>query len=447
MKTPVIEKGLMALALRFASGLALCLGMLAGAPAFAASDCGGKGERACCALERPGKPCDSGLKESGRCTRSCACGKGPGSSIGMCVAKGGGDGPSLPAPPTLPPLPAPGKVSACGGEGQRACCLAERAPSCNAGLVERAGCTGNCACGVNAATGIDIPGNALGTCARPPSCGAKGDRPCTLDVQIAAGRKSCNAGLAEDFIANRCVDDGAAFREAQCRAVLTAMQAGKLPEAFKSAVAEAAKHTVKLPRPEALAKAAAYVEPLKPIVPELQRIYTEVEKAKDLFKPETLCSPLRLQARLKALSASLEPVVKTFLPTYSGRFHMAYTLNASIAAGPGIQAGYALATDYAGGTGVYVYLGPALVANASLGDSVGVQFYPKVTLESFEGWGLGFGVSAGPPSKIFSGGVDVAFTDRGVPVGIGVSGAIGLGVLPVDVGVSATHAWKLWSTR
>ena len=85
--------------------------------------------------------------------------------------------------------------------------------------------------------------------------------------------------------------------------------------------------------------------------------------------------------------------------------------------------------------------------NASLGDSVGVQFYPKVTLDSFEGWGFGFGVAAGPPSLIFSGGADVAFTDRGVPVGIGISGGIGLGVLPVDVGVSATHAWQLWSSR
>lgn len=36
---------------------------------------------------------------------------------------------------------------------------------------------------------------------------------------------------------------------------------------------------------------------------------------------------------------------------------------------------------------------------------------------------------------------------QGVPVGLGVSAAIGQGALPVDVGVSATHAWKLWSSR
>ncbi|MBI5716237.1 MAG: hypothetical protein HZC37_00940 [Burkholderiales bacterium] len=424
-----------------ATAIALMAGTLAGTAALAASDCGGKGERACCALERPGKPCNSGLKESGTCKKNCACGTGPGSSIGICVSKDNDDG------PMIPPLPAPPKASACGAAGQRACCALERLPSCNAGLVEKAGCSGNCACGVNATTGLDVPGDASGTCARPASCGAKGERPCTLDVQIALGRKSCNAGLAEDFAARRCVDDSAAFREAQCHAVVGAMQAGTLPDAFKPFIDEAAKHTPKLPRPEALAKATAYVKPLAPIVPELQRIYTEVAKSKDLFRPETLCSPSRLQARLKELSARLEPVVRSFLPTYSGHFHMAYTLNASVAAGPGIQAGYALATDYAGGTGVYVYLGPALVANASLGDSVGVQFYPQVTLASFEGWGLGFGVSAGPPTKVFSGGVDVAFTDRGTPVGIGVSAAVGLGALPVDVGVSATHAWKLWSTK
>lgn len=57
---------------------------LAPAPVEAASACGGKGERACCVLERV-PSCDKGLKESGTCKKNCACGKGPGSSIGMCV--------------------------------------------------------------------------------------------------------------------------------------------------------------------------------------------------------------------------------------------------------------------------------------------------------------------------------------------------------------------------
>ncbi|MBL8345724.1 MAG: hypothetical protein JNN03_09805 [Rubrivivax sp.] len=416
---PVLARLAAALAfLGFALWLALGTGLAA------ASSCGGKGERACCVLERV-PSCDKGLAESGKCTKNCDCGKGPGKSIGMCVKDD--DGPS-----------------ACGGAGQRACCVTERVPSCNKGLVERSGCKGNaCRCG-----GFNVAGlRSAGTCYKPADCGGNGEKPCMLDVQISEGRASCDKGLAEDFIANRCVEDSAAIREAQCRVVVGALQAGQLPDAFKPFVDEAKKRVPRLPRADALAKATAYVQPLKPIVPELQRIYTELGKTKDLFRPDTLCSPARLQARLKELSAKLEPVVKSVLPTYSSKFHMAYTLNASVAAGPGIAAGYALATDYEGGVGVYVYLGPAVVFNASLGDSIGVQFYPKVTLDGFEGWGFGFGVAAGPPSLIFSGGADVAFTDRGVPVGIGISGGIGLGVLPVDVGVSATHAWKLWSSR
>lgn len=410
---------------RLAAPLGLFVAVLwlavASGPATAASPCGGKGQRACCVLEQV-PSCDKGLKESGTCKKNCDCGKGIGQSIGMCVKDD--DGP------------------ACGGAGQRACCVTERVPSCDKGLVEHAGCKGDrCMCG-----GM-FPMRAAGTCVKPSECGGKGERPCTLDVQISQGRKSCDKGLAEDFIANRCVDDSAAFREAQCRAIASALQGGKLPDALKPFADEARKRVPQLPRPEAALKAASFVEPLKPIVPELQRIYLELEKTKDLFKPETMCSPAKLQARLKDLSARLEPVVKSFLPTYSGRFHMAYTLNASLAAGAGVAAGYAVATDYDGGTGVYVYLGPAIVANASLGDSVGVQFYPKVTLDSFEGWGFGFGVAAGPPTKVFSGGADVAFTDKGVPVGLGVSAAIGLGALPVDVGVSATYTWKLWSSR
>lgn len=431
-------------ALLLGCGLLAALGVPI--PAQAASACGGNGERACCALERPGKPCDRGLKESGSCRRNCACGKGPGSSIGMCV-RDDDDKPRVVVPPP-PTFPAPQqKTSACGGDGERACCAAERLPSCDTGLVEKAGCSGNCACGPNRATGVPVPGDASGTCTRPPSCGAKGERPCTLDVQIATRRTSCDKGLAEDVIANRCVDDSAAFREAQCRAIVGTLQAGKLPDAWRPVLDEARQRGARLPRGDALARGTAFVEPLKPLVPELQRVYTELGKVTDLFRAETLCSPARLSARLQQLAARLEPAVKQLLPTYSGRFHMAYTLNASAAAGPGVAAGYAVVTDYDGGVGVYVYLGPSLVANASLGDSLGVQFYPKVTLDSFEGWGFGFGVAAGPPSLIFSGGADVAFTDRGVPVGMGIGGGIGLGALPVDIGVSATYTWKIWSSR
>lgn len=41
---------------------------------IALSPCGGKGQRACCALERPLKPCNDGLKEIPGCSGDCTCG-------------------------------------------------------------------------------------------------------------------------------------------------------------------------------------------------------------------------------------------------------------------------------------------------------------------------------------------------------------------------------------
>lgn len=98
--------------------------------------CGGVGQRACCVSERI-PSCNAGLQEASSCGggSNCTCGgPNPGGavkSIGMCVA----------IPQAVP-------ISACGGQGQRACCVSERFPSCNTGLHEKAGCVdANCTCG------------------------------------------------------------------------------------------------------------------------------------------------------------------------------------------------------------------------------------------------------------------------------------------------------------
>jgi hypothetical protein len=405
------------------------VGLYAAGPSHAAAGCGGKGQRACCVLEQV-PSCDKGLKEAGSCKKNCDCGKGPGQSVGMCVKDNDDD-----------------DATPCGAAGQRACCVLERIPSCNKGLVEREGCKGGkCACGRAAGSPFPVAGRSSGTCVKPASCGGLDEKPCAIDVQISAGRTSCDEGLAEDFTENRCVKADAAFVEAKCRAVVASLKLGKIPDPFQPFVAETRKRARGVKESDLRAKAAAYVQEFKPMVGELQRIHQELEQVRDLFDPDTLCSSSRMTARLLEVSAKLKPVVNALLPAYTGHFHMAYTLNASAAAVAGFQTGYAVVTDYRGAVGVYVYLGPALVSNASLGDSIGVQFYPKVTLDSFEGWGWGFGVSGGPPTKIFSGGVDVSFGEAIAPQGLGISGAIGLGVLPGDFSVSATHSWKLWST-
>ena len=140
--------------------------------------CGGPGQRACCVTERPGQPsCNAGFHEVLGCnTGNCLCG-GPNplnalKSIGHCEAE------------------------TCGGLNQRACCVTERIPSCNQGLHEVLGCTGpNCKCG-----GANPLGalNSIGHCEANPvitACGGPGQRACCITER--PGQPSCNAGYHE----------------------------------------------------------------------------------------------------------------------------------------------------------------------------------------------------------------------------------------------------------
>ncbi len=127
--------------------------------------CGGEGERACCIGETSnggnGGGCDDGLIEVSGCADDCACAGGflGAESSGTCQKR-------LPAAP-------------CGGEGQRACCAGE-GQNCGPGLIEVAGCSGNCLCGG------DNPLNfgSSGTCHRPSPCGGEGQRACCFAERL-----------------------------------------------------------------------------------------------------------------------------------------------------------------------------------------------------------------------------------------------------------------------
>lgn len=103
-----------------------------------ATPCGGAYERACCVglfeFANAPRSCDWGYIETGKCEEmnagDCRChnGASPFYSAGICVP-----------------------ITPCGGVGQRACCLGESFPSCDQGLVEVAGCVGDCTCGHNGA--------------------------------------------------------------------------------------------------------------------------------------------------------------------------------------------------------------------------------------------------------------------------------------------------------
>ena len=123
---------------------------------------------------------------------------------------------------------------------------------------------------------------------------------------------------------------------------------------------------------------------------------------------------------------------------------MSYTFSGSVAAVLGVTLDLSFVTDYRGGGGVFIGVGPALVTNVAGGGAFGLGFYPKVDTAGFSGWGWGVGVSAGPPSKIVSGGADFFFDEKLKEFqGFGFNVGVGLGVSPVDVTFGAGHAWKL----
>ena len=145
------------------------------------SECGHPGERACCVGENgaPVGGCFSGIPIAGCSGDNCYCSSGAMSSS-SCVT-----------------------LTACGGEGQRACCngAGETAVSgelvaCQSGLVQVPGCdesTGNCACSDGLST-------SNGTCVQPTQCGGKGQRACCVgNAEFASNGdtavSACNSGL------------------------------------------------------------------------------------------------------------------------------------------------------------------------------------------------------------------------------------------------------------
>jgi hypothetical protein len=93
------------------------------------------------------------------------------------------------------------RVTACGGVGQRACCVVEAFPSCDSGLIEKVG--------VGPGAGDACPfGVSLGTCYNPgfpPQCGDQNERDCELSEHF----QDCKAGLTS--VSGICRDTGTDF--------------------------------------------------------------------------------------------------------------------------------------------------------------------------------------------------------------------------------------------
>ena len=123
---------------------------------------------------------------------------------------------------------------------------------------------------------------------------------------------------------------------------------------------------------------------------------------------------------------------------------MAYQLGVAAAVEFGLGAELTFVTDYRGSGGLYISLSPQYITNYSAGVAFGVQFFPLANMSEFPGWGWGIGISGGPPSKAVGGGVNVAISQNFDKFqGFGFSASLGAGVIPGDIGISASHAWEL----
>ncbi len=296
------------------------------------------------------------------------------------------------------------------------------------------------------------------------ACGAQGDRPCLITERIPA----CDKGLIEDFVNNRCAPLNA--QAAVCVATVSALKAGKTVAGFADVFnvsksrtnAERNKYRDQSERDRLLAQVEREISRNAHVVPELKRVMAVMEAKRGqldaLFSPESFCSLSVSQMNQKLAALGMQPdfPVRTAGPLPDGlfirsanaaageHFFMGYQIGLSGGVGIGAQVALLFVTDFRGDGGRYISVGPQIVSNATIGVTpIGLQFFPKVDIGSFAGWGFGGGISGGPPSKAVSAGIDVSFDDRMVFQGFGISGGIGLGVIPGDLAVSAMHAWKM----
>jgi len=370
--------------------------------AVASSHCGGVNETPCKVWERV-PSCDAGLVED--------------FAKGKCVSKA--------------------KPTPCGKEGQRPCLVTERIPSCDANLMEKGG-----------------------RCVKPAGgqCGALGQRPCLVTERIP----SCNQGLAEDFAQHKCVvSKGVAgdLRTAGCHATVGAIRAAKTTPALAALLPAANQRQSALQnrlrqdpgfKDRLLNQIATGLEPHTYAVPELKRIAAWLNNPSNrsaldsMFSTENFCKDSVAVTDGKLRQLGLIPKFAAVRPasTEVGHVYMGYQLTFGAGVGAGFQVGLMGVTDFQGRGAKYWFIGPQLITNAAVGLVGEVVFYPQATLEDFNGWSGGLGVSAGP-FKVVQGAVDVMMDESFSRFeGFGFGPGVGLGVSPVDLAASVTHAWK-----
>ena len=355
---------------------------------------------------------------------------------------------------------------------------------------------GNIVAGASPVFGLCDDGltNVGGRCYERNRCGAPGDRPCLLVERIP----SCDPGLAEDFLNNRCVEDR--FAQTACRALVGALWSGQDVAALLSQAPKPAdlldlaldQHgtTAELRRKvnDARKRGDEFMRDalINQLVPEAKPILALLNDpasgalVREIFSADTICGgDLKSMDRLIRLYNLVPPSflaeIERARPTPAIIFGALQTLGISSAqadeegdpiplANPlwrHLFIGYQLTLSGAKGVGGGIsvtgvtdlrgnggfYLAPQVDAVTNIGGAADVRLllFSTANMNTFKGLGFGLGAT-GPSPKgqgIVSLGVDfILESDLFLP-GAGFGAGAGKSTLPGDVGLSAAWTFPL----
>ncbi|MEX0709092.1 MAG: hypothetical protein WD078_14100 [Woeseia sp.] len=355
---------------------------------------------------------------------------------------------------------------------------------------------GNLVAGVSPVLGLCDDGlaNVGGRCYERNRCGALGERPCLLVERIP----SCDAGLAEDFINNRCVEDRLA--ETACRALVGALWGGQEVAALLSQAPKPAdlldlaldQHgtTAELRRKvdDARKRGEEFMRDafVKRVIPEAEPIVALLNNpasgalVREIFSADTICGgDLERMDRLITLYNLVPPSVLAEIESarpFPGiifgalpilgissahadeefdpiplanplwrHFFIGYQLTLSGAKGVGGGISITGVTDLRGNGGFY--LAPHLQAVTNIGGGVDVRLplFSKANMSTFKGLGFGLGATGPSPKggEVVSLGVDLIFEPDLFLPGAGLGAGAGMSKLPGDVGLSAAWSFPL----
>lgn len=250
-------------------------------------------------------------------------------------------------------------------------------------------------------------------------------------------------------------------KRSACKATVGLIHAGKAVAGFmqnlipagkqKNADAQRRFNNDKSFHDQLIATITNQLQTHKDKIPQLKHVATLVNQPQNkpkldaIFSTANFCRDSIATMDQKLIQSGMAPVFATVRSrgAQDKKFFLGYQVTFGAGVAAGLQVGLMGVTDFQGNGGKYWFIGPQAITNAAVGLTAEVTFYPNVPLSSFTGWGAGVGISAGPPTKIVSGAVDIMLDETVKQFqGFGFGPGIGLGVIPVDAAFSYTHSWK-----